>query len=112
MTEPLVKTPRIKITPTETPAPPWASKSYVCDKCGMINVLEPSDVCVPVSPNGHEYLTPPCPTPGCGHVSKIYFSDSALALMRIGLEPDDEAPSSKLQAPEKLQVPSFNEEEQ
>jgi hypothetical protein len=77
-------------TPTETPAPPWASKSYICEKCGMINVLEPSDVCVPVCSNGFEYLTPACPTPGCGRVAKITFPESVIALLKNGLSTADE----------------------
>lgn len=87
MTEPLVKTRAIKIAPTETPAPPWTGRVFFCDRCRAANQLEAGDVCMPLA--GWNYLTPACPTPGCGHRSKIQLPESAVALLKIGLDPGD-----------------------
>ena len=62
---------------------------FICNRCLAENQLTAGDVCVPISPNGFEYLTPKCPTPGCGHVSKVHFAEYDRALLKIGLEPDD-----------------------
>jgi hypothetical protein len=89
MMEPLVPTRPMKIAPTETPAPPWTGQVFVCDKCGAENQLEAADVCVPLNPpDGEHYLTPRCPTDGCGYISVIMLPESALGLMRLGLESD------------------------
>jgi hypothetical protein len=95
MTEPLVSTPRMRIDVDRSPAPPWSGKVFVCDRCLVPAQLEAGDVCVPVSPNGSQYLTPECPTHGCGHVNTIRFAESALALMRVALGPDYHEPAAE-----------------
>jgi hypothetical protein len=72
MSEPLITTRPMKITPDETPAPPWSGHAFYCEKCQALNQLEAGDVCMTmVEGRGQEYLTPACPTRGCGHRSRI-----------------------------------------
>jgi hypothetical protein len=98
MSEPLNRTPRMKITPTETPAPRWAGHVYFCEKCLAPNQLEAGDQCMAVVKAGWEYLTPRCPTRGCGHRSRIMLPASASALLKIGLE-EDSAETADATAP-------------
>jgi hypothetical protein len=67
-------TPRIRITPAESPAPPWTGKKFTCEKCTAEWQLEAADQCelrIVVNDHLHAYNTPPCPTPGCGHINVI-----------------------------------------
>jgi hypothetical protein len=90
MSEPLNRTPRIRITVNETPAPRWSGRVFFCEKCLAPNQLEAGDVCMPLLP-GWEYLTPACPTRGCRHRSRILLPASVTALLRIALEPAESA---------------------
>jgi len=74
MTESLEKTPRMQITATETPAPPWAGLKFTCEKCNGEFQLEAADPCeLRLVLNGHlkTYSAPPCPTEGCGHINTV-----------------------------------------
>jgi hypothetical protein len=89
MNEPLVKTRPIKITPTTSPAPPWSGMVFNCARCEAENQLEAGDVCIPLSPDGRDYLTPACPTPGCGHISVVTLPRPAAEVrkqLQLGLE--------------------------
>jgi hypothetical protein len=89
MPEPLVKTPKCKISVTATPAPRWSGQVFFCEKCLAPNQLEAGDACMPLGADGWEYLTPACPTRGCDHRSRILLpAGGTVALLRMGLEQD------------------------
>ena len=57
-------TPRVKITPAETPAPPWTGMKFTCEKCKGEFQLEAADKCelrLVVNDHLRAYNTPPCP---------------------------------------------------
>lgn len=69
MPEPLVTTPRMKITPTESPAPPWAGLQFDCERCEAVFVLEAADECDQIEGCTDAVLTPACRD--CGHRSVV-----------------------------------------
>jgi hypothetical protein len=74
MTQQLNSSPKIEITATTSPAPPWAGEKFACEKCKGEFQLEAADPCeLRLILNDHleSYNTPPCPTKGCGHINVI-----------------------------------------
>lgn len=64
-------TPRILITPSTTPAPPWAGVKFTCFGCKAEYQLEAADYCTECGrPEGKVFfITPPCRD--CGKSSII-----------------------------------------
>jgi hypothetical protein len=93
MNAPLVTTRPWKITPTETPAR-WTGIQFTCARCGALNQLEAGDQVAPIDGTATAFLTPSCPTPGCGEQSVIdvpeLSRDEVRKLLEIGLEKDEE----------------------
>jgi len=78
MTEPLAPTPKMQISVSETPAPPWAGVKFPCVKCKGEYQLEAADVCeLRFVLNDHikAYAVPPCPTEDCGHINVITIDE-------------------------------------
>jgi len=60
VSEPLVTTRPIKITPAETPAPPWTGVKFRCRHCSAEYQLEAGDKCVATDGTGTKFKTPAC----------------------------------------------------
>lgn len=60
-------TPRMSISESKTPAPPWTGVKFKCDKCGAVYQLEAADHCTPRVHGG--YFTPACRN--CGRICVI-----------------------------------------